>query len=163
MPQVATYLARRSYPLDPAEVEDLVAEVLQVTWRRLDDVPAGAEVAWMIGVARNLVNNARRKRGRRKAAEAKLRPRGDSPSAEDEMIANDQLRQALGMVHAGEREILLLHYWDGLGTDDLAVVFEITPGAAATRLSRASQRLRDVYAGISETGDTNDPVRTSKG
>lgn len=46
VPQVAAYLARRSYPLSTTDVEDLVEEVIEVAWRRLDDIPPDAEIAW---------------------------------------------------------------------------------------------------------------------
>jgi RNA polymerase sigma-70 factor (ECF subfamily) len=163
MPQVATYVARRSYPLNAADVEEVVGEVLEVAWRRLDDVPIGAEVAWMIGVARNLINNARRKQGRRRSAEKKLHPGRGAPSAEDEMIADDQLRRAFQALDADDRELLLLHYWDGLDAAALAVVFDVTPGAAATRLSRASARMRDGFGEMSTTSDTNAALRTREG
>ena len=92
-PAVATYLARRAYPLSSADVDDLVEEVLVVTWRRLDDVPDGAEVAWMIGVARNLLQNARRKHSRRANAHSKLTATGPDASAEDhEMCIRDRPR-----------------------------------------------------------------------
>ena len=50
-PKVASYLNRRAYPLSEADLEDLLEEVLVVTWRRIDDVPEGFELPWMIGVA----------------------------------------------------------------------------------------------------------------
>jgi RNA polymerase sigma-70 factor, ECF subfamily len=145
-PQVASYLYRRAYPLTTAEIDDLVEEVLVIVWRRLDDVPEGAELPWMIGVARNVLNNARRKHSRRRSAHERLRPRGDAASAEDSVAANEQLRDALGALGEADREILLLHYWDGFDAAALAASFSISEGAAATRLSRATERFRTAFA-----------------
>jgi len=47
----------------PGPTGDLVEEVLLVAWRRLDDIPAGAEIPWLIG-ARNVLRNALRQQRR---------------------------------------------------------------------------------------------------
>lgn len=159
---VAAYLRRRAYPLSAAEIDDLVEEVLVVVWRRLDDVPEGYELPWMIGVARNLLNNARRKISRRRRAHDRLTPGGDAASAEDEVIANEQLRLALASLSESERELLLLHYWEGLDGGALAVALEISPGAAATRLSRATARLRDAYRDVARSDESPAPEPTSE-
>jgi RNA polymerase sigma-70 factor (ECF subfamily) len=161
-PAVANFLARRAYPLSNADIDDLVEEVLVVTWRRLDDVPPGAEIAWMIGVARNLLNNARRKHSRRENAHHKLTPVGHDASAEDHVIANEQLRGALASLRADDQEVLLLHFWEGLDAEALAVVLGVSPGAAATRLSRASARLRAVFEEIPNSGEREVLQRTRR-
>jgi len=161
-PAVATYLARRAYPLTSSDIDDLVEEVLVVTWRRLDHVPEGAEVAWMIGVARNLLQNARRKHSRRMNAQHKLSPTRDDASAEDHVIANEQLRAALAALREQDREVLLLHYWEGLEAPALAVVLGISAGAAATRLSRASARLREAFAQNPDSPDREALERTRR-
>jgi len=161
-PAVSSFLARRAYPLSNADIDDLVEEVLVVTWRRLDDVPEGAEIAWMIGVARNLLNNARRKHSRRENAHHKLVPVGNDASAEDHVIANEQLRVALASLRADDQEILLLHFWEGLDADKLAIVLRVSSGAAATRLSRASARLREVFQEISDSGEKEMLQRTRR-
>lgn len=162
-PAVASFLARRAYPLSNADIDDLVEEVLVVTWRRLDDVPEGAEIAWMIGVARNLLNNARRKHSRREHAHHKLVPVANDASAEDHVIANEQLRMALASLRSEDQEVLLLHYWEGLDAGALAVVLGVSSGAAATRLSRASARLREVFSEISNSGEREALQRTRRG
>ena len=161
-PAVASFLARRAYPLSNADIDDLVEEVLIVTWRRLDDVPQGAEIAWMIGVARNLLNNARRKHSRREHAHHKLVPEANDASAEDHVIANEQLRIALASLRSDDQEVLLLHYWEGLDAEALAVVLGVSSGAAATRLSRASTRLRGAFEEISKTADKDALQRTRR-
>ncbi len=71
---VGDYLRRRLYPLSHADLDDLVEETMIVVWRRLDAVPADAELPWMLGVARNVLRNARRSKNRRSAFEASLSP-----------------------------------------------------------------------------------------
>ena len=141
-PDVGAYLRRRSYPLEDADVEELVQSVFVVAWRRIDDVPAGAELPWLIGVARNVLSNARRSHSRRRALLSRILPSRDDPSAEDLVTASEDLKRAFGCLSRSDREILLLHFWEGLEAANLAVVLGIRQGAASTRLSRASARLR---------------------
>ena len=115
-----------------------------VVWRRLDRVPDDAELPWMLGVARNVLRNARRSKTRRGALEARLVPMSDASSAEDHVIADESVRQALATLSEDDREILLLNAWDGLDTHALGAYFVISTNAAAVRLSRAQQRFREL-------------------
>ena len=48
------------------DAEDLVAQTLEIAWRRLDDVPEAEPLPWLYAVAHNLWRNqARRDRRRR--------------------------------------------------------------------------------------------------
>lgn len=139
---IANYLRRRLYPLSPSDLDDLVEEVLVVVWRRIDAVPPGAELPWMIGVARNVLANARRSQRRRDAFTARLEPRPPDASAEEYVVADVAVADALACLSEPDREILLLHYWDGLEVGDLAVALSLSTNAVAVRLSRAKSRFR---------------------
>lgn len=150
-PAIGNYLRRRLYPLTPSDLDDLVEETLLVVWRRLDDVPVDAELPWMIGVAKNVLRNARRSKNRRVAFEATLPPLRDSPSAEESAIADATVREALNSLAEDDREFFLLHAWDGLDTHELGKLYAISTNAAAVRLSRAQRRFRELLGG-SENG-----------
>jgi RNA polymerase sigma-70 factor (ECF subfamily) len=141
---VASYLRRRLYPLTSADLDDLVEETMLVVWRRLDRVPADAELPWMLGVARNVLRNARRSKNRRSAFEATLHSPSTDPSAEEFVIADVSVREALSSLSDDDREVLLLNAWDGLDTHALGVYFVISTNAAAVRLSRAQARFREL-------------------
>jgi len=143
---VGNYLRRRLYPLTSADLDDLVEETFIVVWRRIAEVPVGAELPWTIGVARNVLRNARRSKQRRSRFESSLVPRADDPSAEDHVIADSSVRDALFQLGDDDREILLLNAWDGLDTKALATVLSTTTNAAAVRLSRAQARFRAAFA-----------------
>jgi RNA polymerase sigma-70 factor, ECF subfamily len=149
-PAVANYLRRRLYPLSPGDLDDLVEEVVLVVWRRLDDVPADAEAAWMIGVARNVLANARRRQNRRDAYTASLAPRGATASAEEHVVADLAVAEALAGLSEADREILVLHFWDGLDPGQLATALSVSTNAAAVRLSRAQARFRARLQGEDE-------------
>lgn len=141
-PPVGAYLRRRLYPLVAADLDDLVEEVLLIAWRRFDDIPADAQIPWLIGVARNVLRNAVRKQRRISTLETQLRPAPPDAAAEDYVIADQSIREALGSLSDDDREILLLHFWDGRTAVEIAVICGITTNAAAVRLSRAQDRFR---------------------
>jgi len=141
---VGNYLRRRLYPLSPSDLDDLVEETMIVVWRRIDNVPADAELPWMLGVARNVLRNARRSKNRRSAFESRLAPTPNDASAEEHVIADESVRNALASLPDDDREILLLNAWDGLDTHALGVYFVISTNAAAVRLSRAQHRFREL-------------------
>ncbi len=143
---VGNYLRRRLYPLSPSDLDDLVEETMLVVWRRLDSVPADAELPWMLGVARNVLRNARRSKNRRSAFEATLAPPVNASSAEEHVIADTSVREALNALSDDDREILLLNAWDGLDTHALGALYVISTNAAAVRLSRAQRRFRELLS-----------------
>jgi RNA polymerase sigma-70 factor (ECF subfamily) len=144
-PAIANYLRHRLYPLAQADLDDLVEESLIVVWRRIDDVPADAELPWMIGVARNVLNNARRARRRRVAMEGSLSPAAASPSAESWVLASASVREAMAALSRSDRDLLMLSSWEGLSAREIAVVLSISESAANVRLSRAHARFRDAF------------------
>jgi RNA polymerase sigma-70 factor (ECF subfamily) len=141
---VGNYIRRRLYPLSASDLDDLVEETMIVVWRRLDRVPDDAELPWMLGVARNVLRNARRSKTRRSAVEARLVPMKDAASAEENVVADESVRHALASLSEDDREILLLNAWDGLDTHALGTYFTISTNAAAVRLSRAQHRFREL-------------------
>lgn len=145
-PVIGAYLQRRIYPLTYGDVDDLVEETLIIAWRRLDDIPLDAEIPWMVGVARNVLRNAQRKVRRGDAATARMSAQVSSPSAEDEVIADDAVRTALERLSHDDRDIILLHAWDGLSTSDIGQIYNVSANAAAVRLSRAQERFRAFFA-----------------
>jgi RNA polymerase sigma factor (sigma-70 family) len=146
---IANYVRRRLYPLSSEDLDDLVEETLVVLWRRLEDVPTGdAERPWVIGVARHVLHNAHRGHRRRQRHEARLRPVAPSSSAEDEAVADLAGRDALDAMGEADRDLLRLHFWDGVDVHGLAVVLGVSANAAGTRLSRAKARFMEELAAI---------------
>jgi RNA polymerase sigma-70 factor (ECF subfamily) len=151
---VHRYLRRRYGGGDATDVEDLLADVMAIAWRRLDDVPAEAEAAWLYGVAKRRLSNARSRRYRRDRIIAPLRPKGAAPAAEDVALADLSLREALASLPDKEREALTLTAWEGLGPEELALALGVSVNAAAIRLSKAKSKLLDL---LSEKADESSP------
>jgi RNA polymerase sigma-70 factor (ECF subfamily) len=78
------------------DADDAVAETYAIAWRRQRDIPRGAELGWLIGVARRVLANARRSRRRAGALHAllDLQPRAPGPDPA-ERVEDGELRAAL--------------------------------------------------------------------
>jgi RNA polymerase sigma-70 factor (ECF subfamily) len=55
------------------------------------------------------------------------------------------VRLALGRVAPDHRALLVLRYWEGLSTDEIAAVLHLAPGAVRMRLLRARREFRRCY------------------
>jgi RNA polymerase sigma factor (sigma-70 family) len=125
------------------DADDVVAETFAVAWRRRDDVPIDAALLWLFGVARNVLANHHRELGRRGRLHLRLAltdatPVGyhDPPAASEEL-----LWPALAALSDGDRELLLLRAWEGLGVGEIATVLGVSPANVSSRLHKARQRL----------------------
>ncbi len=137
-PRVFRYVRRR---VDDAHLaEELAADVFRVAWQKRDEV-SGADTAWLLTVARNLLGNAYRSHKRQTALHERLREPasvheevdGDSYSLVDEVL--DSLREK-------DRDILQLAYWDQLTMVEIAAVLGCRESAAKVRLHRAREAFR---------------------
>lgn len=135
------YALRR---LDPAAADDALAEAFLVLWRRLDDVPAGAELPWSYGVLRNCVANEARSARRRAGLLVRLAGQAASPSPEAPEPGDPALGAALARLRPAEQELLRLWAWEDLSPSDIAVVLGTTTNAVNIRLHRARRRLADL-------------------
>ncbi|MEV5357927.1 sigma-70 family RNA polymerase sigma factor [Streptomyces sp. NPDC093516] len=142
---VSRYVARR---LDgrAGEVEEVVAEVFTVAWRRRADLP-DAPLPWLYGVARNCLANTVRGHGRRRRLVDRL---GNDDTAHGRHIAagpeadtpGGWVHEALARLSPADQEVLRLAAWEDLGVDEIAVALGCGSRAAAMRLHRARRRLR---------------------
>jgi RNA polymerase sigma factor (sigma-70 family) len=155
---VHRYLRRRYRGGDGTDVEDLLADVMTIAWRRLDDVPRDAEAPWLFGVARRRLSNARSRETRRDRIAAPIRPKAPSPAAEDVALADLSLREALATLPAKEREALTLTAWEGLSPEELAIALGVSVNAAAIRLSKAKSKLLELLA--HQADESSPPVAT---
>ncbi len=149
---VLAYARRRTD--QPADAGDVVAETFLVAWRRLGEMPGGAEDRlWLFGVARRVLSNHHRSDRRRHHLGERLRERLSRPESgdpagpvADRVVVMDAMRR-LGDL---DREVLMLSVWEGLEPREIATVLDLSPQVVRTRLSRARARLRAL---LDEAGD----------
>jgi RNA polymerase sigma-70 factor, ECF subfamily len=125
--------------------EDVVAEVFLRAWQGLANHrdmgrPFGA---WLYGIARNVIVDELRTRGRTVAV-ADVPDRGVEPMTA-ELLA---LREAIDGLPDDQRQVVRLKYLAGLTNDEVATALETTVGAVNTRRWRALRAL----AGLLEDG-----------
>jgi RNA polymerase sigma-70 factor (ECF subfamily) len=126
------YLRRRT---DPATADDVLGDALLVMWRRADDIPSDAALAWCYGVARRCLANALRGTDRQLQLVRRMAVEPPSSTPDDDPV--------LEALSAGDRELLRLWAWEQLSPAELGVVLGITPNAASIRLHRAKGKLRN--------------------
>lgn len=137
------YVRRRVHP---THAEDVVGEVMLVAWRRLDDVPTdlSAARAYLFGIARNTLQNSRRREDRQDAVAVRLaETRPADPGDHPDLIARRvDLAAAWPRLSALHQETIALAALDGLSAPEAAAVLGISPTAFRLRLSRARRTLR---------------------
>jgi RNA polymerase sigma-70 factor (ECF subfamily) len=138
------YFLRR---LPGGEVNDAMADLFLVAWRRIDGAPPGRDGRlWLYGVARNVVHNTQRSVRRRTRLTGRLggtRP-PSMPGPETlvvQNVADAGFHDALAALRPDDQEILRLSIWEELTNAEIADVLGIDPHAVTMRLSRARNRL----------------------
>jgi len=151
------YLRRRT--ANGADADDLLAEVFVVVWRRIDDVPAGADARpWIFGIARNLVRGYHRSRDRRSTVAERLmselvaRPASSpaDPARTAELNRLAITLRAMEHLDDDDRELIALVAWDRMTHADISVVFGCSTNAVGIRLHRARTRLVERIAHLTE-------------
>jgi RNA polymerase sigma factor (sigma-70 family) len=137
---------------DWSEAEELTAIVFLEAWRRRKDVRLERENAlpWLLGVATNVIRNARRARRRHRDALARVpRERVDDFAGEVDQRLDDE-RQARAVLRVldrlprTERDVLALSVGEGLSYEETALALGIPLGTVRSRLSRGRARLREL-------------------
>ena len=135
------YLVRR---VGVGDADDLAADVLVVAWRRRDDVPDEAPLAWLYRTAGYVVANFRRKGRPIPVGELPDDATDDDPAVH--AVRDEQVREVLLRLSPRDRQIVLLNAWEGLTGDELAAVLGVSRGGADAALSRARARLATAWA-----------------
>jgi RNA polymerase sigma-70 factor (ECF subfamily) len=134
--------------------EDVVMEVFVIACRRLEAIPAGGELPWLLACARRVLANQRR--GERRARALSERLRESAQFAEVEPAEGDVILAALEQVSERDREVLLLSVWEELSPQELGVALGCSRATAAVRLHRARRRFAAAYSRV-QTGAVLDP------
>ncbi|MBP5867995.1 sigma-70 family RNA polymerase sigma factor [Streptomyces scabiei] len=126
--------------------EDITSETFTVAWRRVRDIPR-PPLPWLLGVARNLVRELRRRDAHQyalAAAEAQQigrGARGETGDVAADVTERDAALQALASLSEADRELLTLIAWHGLSARQAARVLGCTTATLTVRLHRARRRL----------------------
>jgi RNA polymerase sigma-70 factor (ECF subfamily) len=152
--QVLAYFLRRT---DTASARDGAAETFLVVWRRIDDVPHGAELPWIYGIARRVLANLRRSQRRYGALERKAHRSEVSENLTPEAVVirrleDEEILSAIARLRPEDQEVLLLSVWEELPNREIASALQTSPNAISQRMRRITKRLAH---------DLNHPQRRS--
>ena len=151
---ITRYCLRR---LPRHDVDDAVARVFGVAWRKVDEIPPGdATLPWLYRIASYEVSTMQRSARRFMALKSKLNGLGTAPqqAPEVQVVQNaehETVLKALATLPDADREVILLRSYEGLASREIAAVLGCSPETARKRLSRALQRLRKA-AGFAHPG-----------
>jgi len=160
---VLRYATRRTH--DPHTAADLVAEIFLAAVKAASGYreELGSPIAWLYGIARNVVAAEQRRAARALSAQSRLAGRrlldGDDIARLEERIdAERECRALLDRIAAlpsGQQAVLELIAIDGLPLPEAAAVLGISTVTARVRLHRARRTL-----GESSASASSDPPRS---
>ena len=133
--------------------EDAVQETFLKVYRRLDDLrPELNEKAWLYRIAVNCSRDIRRSSwfrriNRRVTPDLVPDPSGPPPS--EEII---DLNRAIAKLSAGQREVILLRYYQGFSETEIAEILGRSQSSVAGRLKRAKEQLQALLETEAEPG-----------
>lgn len=136
---------------DAVAAEEVTAVAFERAYRKRHrfDPERGEPRAWLFGIARNAALDELRRRGRQTeltVEPADLHNLGAAEGAEhsERRLA---VSAALERLAPGERELIALKFFAGLGNAEIAQVLSVSESNAGTKLHRAMTKLREACDG----------------
>lgn len=147
------YAAASLLCLDDHDAEELVFRTFSQAVRKIGLYsPTGDFFSWLYAIMLNFRRmDLRRKR-------PAVVPVGTSVDLPEEPVAGDvpedvaaaldrtDVREALGRISEPLREVVVLHYFDGLSLDEIAAMLSIPCGTVKSRLFNARRELHSILA-----------------
>lgn len=159
---IHAYCRRRTHP---NRVDDAVADVFTIAWRRISDVPLGDGARpWLYGVAYRVLANQLRSDRRRAVFLRRLEHHPpevlDGPQLQVvKKVEYELILRALHRLQPIEQELLRLSVWEELPQSQIAQALGLTEGAVKQRLHRARKKLAREYGRL----NPSDQSRLTRG
>lgn len=139
------YLYSKNHTYTPDEADELTQEICVELLRSVNRMRTDNIDGWMWSVVRNTSRAFRRRAGARRATmvfldDTILPDIPDEDDARDELL--EKLRRKLLAISAEYREILVMHYFDGLPVEKIAEKTGIPSGTVKWRLSQGREKIR---------------------
>jgi RNA polymerase sigma factor (sigma-70 family) len=134
------------------ESEDLAQETFITAWKRLGHLREKQKLkAWLCGIARNCINSALRREGRRPIRTAEVleeahEPASAEPLPTDQTISKEEealLWRSLERIPEIYREPLVLFYREHQSIENVSTALDLSEDAVKQRLSRGRKLLAD--------------------
>jgi uncharacterized protein len=136
------------------EAEDVTQEALLRAYLAMSTLrDPDRFLGWLCGIAVNLA----KMRLRRLALQRRVAVGADEPVGYHDRELLREVRDAVDLLPAGQRDAVLMHYVDDLSCEEIARLLGTTPGAVRVRLHRAREQLRRELAPLAPV-----PLRVKK-
>ncbi len=132
---------------DPTDVADLVQQSFFQFHRARRDFRQGSQVRpWLFSIALNLKRRHFRDRARRHMNSLEREPQIDATASAEARIVEDAdlLHMALKKLREGQREVIELHWFEGLSFAEIAERVGASLSAVKVRAHRGYGRLREI-------------------
>ena len=141
------YATARHILRDAELAEDATQEALVRAWR---DLPALRDAerfdAWLYRLLVNACNDVGRRRRRWRAEITVVSTEPSELDRATELADRDELERGLRRLTDAQRSVLVLSFYHGLSTDEMAVALDIPVGTVKSRLHYAIEALRAALA-----------------
>ena len=140
-PLVMSYLAR--YVPQP-DIEDVMQRVFYEVWRVHERYDPNLSLrGWVLGIARKRAIDHLRKRKDVVVPLDSMREitGDDGREVAERLVWADEVRTALDLLSASQREVIELAYFEGYTQTEIALALDIPLGTVKTRTSRGLQRM----------------------
>lgn len=133
---------------DRQKAEDVTQDVFVKLYTHAPDLEAGKEKPWLLKVTLNRCRDLWRaawvKRVVLGSPQMDLAP---APDQMDDRIERIELMEAIHRLSADFRDVILLHYYQGLGISEISSILNVPEGTISSRLSRARGKLEELLKG----------------
>lgn len=144
-----------------ADAEDIAQDTFLKAFQSLDTLRETSKFGkWLVTIARNKCKDLQMKRNREVPLEGRPEPAAATTPDLDRQELHGLLRQQMEQLEEGSREMLLLYYFAGKNTRDIAQLLEISTNAAEKRLQRARDALGRKL--VDQLGSALAPYRLGK-
>ena len=137
-----------------ADVEDVVQEVFLAVFKHLGRFRCESSLnTWITTITVNKCRSWRRKQllKLKLVQHEQSKPALSAPQADQGMVDEEtfsRVRQTLGSLPRRYREVVILHYLEGIEISEIANVLNLTRNAVDVRLSRARAQLKTKLADL---------------
>lgn len=133
---------------DRQKAEDVCQDVFVRLISTAPELQEGREKAWLLKVALNCCRDTWRgawlKRVVLGSPAFELTP---APDEIGQLADRQELMSAIHQLPSAFKEVILLHYYQGYGINEIADMMELPEGTISSRLSRGRKKLADILKG----------------
>jgi len=151
---LSVYRSIRAVVMDSAAAEDLTQETFVRAYRaRHRYTPTAPPGAWLRRIGINLAISYLRRQKLARFLPARLYMAPDRRDY-DRAEARDVVGKAMAVLSPKLRAAVVLHYYEGLTREEIAVVLAVPAGTVASRIAKAVAIMRKTMGSDQELGTT---------